>query len=136
MANLPVDQDRIYTQNQTMISKAQLDKDQVFCSVFMHGYQDVEQPQMKVTPGEFKVWRVRLYNDFIYEPVIYANNDDSYYSPSYGIDFRTELQLKSSEQPDVPALACTDHELKYDYNNRYPEQTQFQAVLGDLIDLP
>ncbi len=68
--------------------------------------------------------------------MIYANNDDSYYSPSYGIDFRTELQLKSSSQPDVRALACTDHQLKYEYNNHYPELTQFQAVLGDLVDLP
>ena len=91
---------------------------------------------MNVTPGEFKVWRVRLYNDFIYEPVIYANNDDSYYSPSYGINFRTELHLKSSEQPNVRALAFTDHQLKYQYNNHYPELAQFQAVLGDLVDLP
>ena len=135
-ANLPVDQDRIYIQNQTIVSKAQLDKEQIYCSVFMHGYQDAGQPQMKVIQGEFKVWRVRLYNDFIYEPVIYANNDDSYYSPSYGINFRTELHLKSSEQTDVRALACTDHQLKYQYNNRYPELAQFQAVLGDLVDLP
>jgi hypothetical protein len=90
----------------------------------MHAHPDAGPPQMKVSPGEFKVWRVGFYND------------DCYYSPSYGIDFRTKLQLKSSEQPHGCALACTDHQLLYQYNTHYLELAQFQAVPGDLGDLP
>ena len=135
-AEVPVDQNRIYIQNERVVSKAQLDKEQVYCSVVMKQYQEAGAPKMKVTPGEFSVWRVRLYNDFIYQPTIYANTDDQYYSPSYGVDFRTELHLKSDNQADVIALECTEHRLKYLHQNTYPERSHFVTTLGDLVTLP
>ncbi len=134
-ANVALDQNRIYIQNRRIVSQAQIDKFQMFCSVVMHRYQEAGKPQLKIVPGTFTVSRVRLYNDFIHNPTIYANNDDQYYSPSYGIDFRTELILKSSDQPDVRALTCTDHRLKYKTRNDYPERTHFEAVLGDFVSL-
>ena len=101
---MPFDQNEVFIQNQMIVSKAQIDEEQVYCSVVMRRYQVADQPQLKIEPGKFSVSRVRLYNDFIYRPTIYANNDDQYYSPSYGIDFRTEIHLKSSDQPDIHAL--------------------------------
>ena len=135
-ADVATDQNQIFIQNQRIVSEAQIDKDQIYCTVLMQRYQETEMPQLKVVPGKLSVWRVRLYNDFIYKPVIYANNDDQYYSPSYGIDFRTEIHLKSSDQPDISALTCTEHRLRYEHNNRYPERSHFETVLGDLVDLP
>lgn len=135
-AQVPLDQDRIYIQNQMIVSKAQIDEQQVYCSVVMQRYQEAGKPQLRVEPGTFSVWRVRLYNDFVYQPTIYANNDDRPYSPSFGIDFRTEIHLKSSAQPNISALACTEHRLEYQHHNTYPERAQFEAVLGDLVTLP
>ena len=135
-ANVPLDQDRIYIQNRMVVSAAQIDKEQIFCSVFMHRYQQADGPQLKITPGEFTVSRVRLYNDFIYKPTIYANNDDQYYSPSFGVDYRTEIYLDSSDQPEVRALTCTDHRLKYQQRPNYLDRTHFEAALGDFVDLP
>jgi len=135
-ADVAADQNRIYIQNQMIVSKAQIDKEQMYCSVVLREYQKAGKPQLSVTPGEFKVWRVRLYNDFIHEPTIYANNDDRYYFPSDGIDFRTEIHLKSSEQPNVRALTCTEHRGEYKYHNTYPNRSNFEAVLGDFVSLP
>ena len=72
----------------------------------------------------------------IYNPAIYANNDDRYYSPSFGIDFRTEIHLKSSDQLDVSALTCTEHRPQYGYQNSYPGREHFESALGDLVTLP
>jgi hypothetical protein len=41
--------------------------------------KEAGKPQFKVSPGEFSVWRVRLYNDFIHQPTIYATTSDRYY---------------------------------------------------------
>lgn len=89
-----------------------------------------------VAPGMFTVSRVRLYNDFLYRPVIYANKDDRYYSPSFGVDFRTEIHLASSAQPDVSALTCTDHRPEYNHKTDYPGRSHFEAALGDFVTLP
>jgi hypothetical protein len=135
-ADVPVDQHQVYIQNQMVVSKAQIDKEQVFCSVVMKGYQEPGERQMKVEPGKFTVWRVRLYNDFLYNPTIYANTDDQQYTPSYGIDFRTELHLKSSEESDVIAVTCTEHRPKYLHQNTFPDRSHFAATLGDFVTLP
>jgi hypothetical protein len=135
-ANIALDQNRIYIQNRMLVSAAQIDQYQIFCTIVMHRYQEATQPQLKIVPGKFTVSRVRLYNDFIYKPVIYANNDDQYYSPSFGVDFRTELHLTSNDQPEISALTCTDHRLKYKHKNDYPGRSQFEAALGDFVILP
>ena len=135
-ANVAPDQNRVYIQNRMLVSKAQIDQYQVFCAIVMHRYQEANQPQLKIVPGKFTVTRVRLVNDFIYRPVIYANNDDQYYSPSYGVDFSTEIYLTSNDQPEVSALTCTDHRLKYQHKNDYPGRSQFEAALGDFVSIP
>ena len=135
-ANVALDQNRIYIQNRMLVSAAQIDQYQVFCTIVMHRYQEANQPQLKIAPGKFTVTRVRLSNDFIYRPVIYANNDDQYYSPSYGVDFRTELHLTFNDQPEVRALTCIDHRLKYKHKNDYPDRSHFETALGDFVTLP
>ena len=135
-ADVALDQNRIYIQNRMLVSKAQIDQYQVFCTIVMHRYQETNQTQLKVVPGKFTVTRVRLVNDFIYRPVIYANNDDQYYSPSFGVDFSTEIYLTSNDQPEVSALTCTDHRPKYKHKNDYPGRSQFEAALGDFVSLP
>jgi len=134
-AEVPLDQNRVFIQNGMVVSEAQIDKQQVYCNIVMHNYSEVGQPTMKIEPGKFSVWRVRLYNDYIYQPTIYANNDDRYYSPSFGIDFRTEIHLKSSDQPGVSAFTCTEHKPGYQHQNTYPDRANFEAVLGDFVTL-
>lgn len=135
-ANVAPDQNRIYIQNHMLVSKVQIDEYQVYCSIVMHRYQEADQPQLKIAPGMFTVSRVRLYNDFLYRPVIYANNDDRYYSPSFGVDFRTEIHLASSAQPDVSALTCTDHRPEYNRKTDYPGRSHFETALGNFVTLP
>jgi hypothetical protein len=135
-ANVALDQNRIYIQNRMLVSKAQIDQYQIFCTIVMHRYQETTQPQLKIVPGKFTVTRVRLVNDFIHRPVIYANNDDQYYSPSHGVDFRTELHLTSNDQPEVSALTCTDHRPKYKHKNEYLGRSDFEAALGNFVTLP
>jgi hypothetical protein len=135
-ATVAPDQNRIYIQNRMLVSEAQIDQYQVFCTIVMHRYQEANQPQLKIVPGKFTVTRVRLINDFIHRPIIYANNDDQYYSPSFGVDFRTELLLASDDQPEVSALTCTDHRPKYNYKNDYPDRSHFEAALGEFVTLP
>ena len=135
-ADLPIDQNRIFIQQQMIVSQAQLDREQLYCSVVLKGYQENGARQMKVEPGSFTVNRVRLYNDYVYQPVIYANTDDNFYLPSFGIDYVTELHLSSSEQPDVVALHCTEHRARYERNADYPDRSQFDSTLGDLVTLP
>ena len=102
----------------------------------LNDYQKAGGQQMKVEPGHFTVRRVRLYNDYVYNPVIYANTDDNFYLPSFGIDYRTELHLQSNEQPDVVALHCTEHRLKYERRASYPDRSHFNAALGDFVTFP
>ena len=135
-ADLPLDENSVYIQNQTLVSRAQIDKYQVFCSVLMDRYQQVDEPQLKVEPGEFKVSRVRLYNDYVHQPVIYANNDDPFWETSFGMHFRTEIYLESASQPQVVALICTRRTVEYKKIGYYPQRPQFEAQLGDLVELP
>lgn len=135
-ADLPVGENSIYIQNQTLVSSAQIDKYQVFCSVLMNEYQQANEPQQKVEPGEFKVSRVRLYNDYVHQPVIYANNDSPFWAPSFFIHFRTEIYLESASQPQVVALICTRQSVEYKKIGYYPQRPQFEAQLGDFVELP
>jgi len=135
-ADVPLDDNSVYIQNQMIVSAAQIDKYQVYCSVVMDKYQQSAEPQLKIVPGEFTVLRVRLYNDYVHNPTIYANTDDRFYYPSTGIDFRTEIHLKSSNQPEIHALTCTNHSAHYKQAGYYPERPQFEAQLGDFAKLP
>ena len=135
-SDVPVDQNGVFIQNQRVVSKAQIDQGQVFCQVVMNDYQKAGGQQMKVEPGRFTVRRVRLYNHYVYNPVIYANTADNFYLPSFGIDYRTELHLQSNEQPDVVALHCTEHRLKYERRASYPDRSHFNAALGDFVTFP
>jgi hypothetical protein len=96
----------------------------------MNKYQQGDEPQLKLVPGEFKVSQVRLYNDFVHRPVIYANNDDPYWEASYGIHYQTEIYLESAEQPQVKALICTRRTIEYLKVGPYPQRPQFENQLG------
>ena len=135
-ADVPLDENSIYIQNRRLLSAAQIDKYEVFCSVLMDRYQQSSEPQLKVEPGEFKVSRVRLYNDHVHHPVIYANNDDPFWEASFGIHFRTEIYLESATQPQVVALICTRRTVEYQRVGYYPQRPQFEAQLGDFAVLP
>lgn len=134
-AEIPMEQDRIHVQNQQLLSKEALDIDRVYCSVVMHRYQESNQPKLKIEPDEFTVTRVRLYNDYVFNPINYANNDDNFYRPSYGIDYRTEIHLKSAGQPEIKALFCTNHQLIYEPVGPYPIRSHFEATMGELMEL-
>jgi hypothetical protein len=134
-ANIPIDTRRIYIQNAMVLSKSSLDTFETYCSITMTRYQEKDAPQMQVKPGKFRVSRVRLYNDFMHYPVVYANNDDSYYRPSGGIIYRTELHLSSTDQPDIQSVNCTNRKEDFVRNGYYPQRKDFESVMGSFIDL-
>ena len=134
-AEIPMEQDRIHVQNQQVLSREAVDIDRVYCSVVMHRYQESNQPKLKIKPDEFTVTRVRLYNDYVFNPVNYVNNDDNYYRPPAGLDYRTEIHLKSADQPEIRALFCTLHQIIYEPRGPYPIRSQFEATMGELMEL-
>ena len=134
-AEIPMEQDRFHVQNQQLISKEAVDIDRVYCSVVMHSYQEASLPKLKIMPDEFTVSRVRLYNNYVFSPVNYVNNDDNFYQPSFGVDYRTEIHLKSANQPEIKALFCTNHQLIYEPKGPYPIRAHIEATMGELVDL-
>jgi hypothetical protein len=42
-AEVPLDENRIYIRKRMIVAKAQIDKEQVYCSVVMHAYQGGRQ---------------------------------------------------------------------------------------------
>lgn len=137
-ADIPLDSRKIYIQNGMILSKASIDTYSTYCSVNMIQYQDKNAAQMRIKPGEFTVSRVRLYNDYVFDPILYANNDDRYYYPSNGVNYRTELHLKSGDQPDVSSLNCVNRKEDYvrlgHYAGHYPVKSEFKAALQDLVN--
>ena len=101
-------------------------------SIFEHGKEE-EMPQLRIETGEFTVSRVRLYNDYVHHPIIYANNDDRYWYPPGGVVYRTELYLESPDQPLVRALTCTNHQSEYKIDGYFPLRSHFVTVMGDFI---
>lgn len=134
-AEIPPEQDRIYVQDQRLLSREAVDIDRVYCSVVMHGYRQSSRPGLQLKPDELTVTRVRLYNDYVFNPVNYVNNDQNFYQPSFGVDYRTEVYLKSADQPEIKSLICTKHQILYQTRGPYPERLQFEATLGELVDL-
>lgn len=137
-ADIPIDSKKIYIQNGIIVSKASIDVYSTYCSVSMNQYQDKNAAQMRIVPGDFTVSRVRLYNDYVFDPIIYANNDDRYYYPTFGVNYRTELHLSSSDQPDVSSLNCINRKEDYvrpgHYSGHYPVKSEFNVALGSLVN--
>ena len=135
-SDIPIDQDRIYIQDQRMLSLESVDTGRVYCSVVMQRHQQAGQPRLSVKSGEFKVSRVRLSNDYRHKPVIYANTDDNYYLPSFGVDYRTELHLRSTAQPELRGIYCTRHQIRYQPNQGpYPARDEIESAMGDLLEI-
>ena len=133
-AEIPIGQDRVFIQNGHIVAAEAVDIYQVFCNLRMKRYQSADAPRMKIEPGTFATTRVRLYNDYVHRPVVYANNDDPFYYPSFGIDYRTEVYLQSAAQPDLLMLACTNHQWVYrDDVFYYPTRADFGVALGDKV---
>lgn len=134
--DVPTDSIHVYFQGGGVISKARIDTYETYCSVTMTRYQEKKASQMRLKPGEFTVQKVRLYNDFSYNPQIYANNDARFYSPSYGVSYQTQLMLKSASQPDIYSLNCINHSDNYTKLGSYPQRLDFESVMGELVELP
>lgn len=134
-STIPPDSDRIYIQNGKVMDKSEIDTYQIYCNLVMRKYQDENGSKLKVTPGEFTVYRVRLNNNYIHRPVIYASTEDRYYYPPLGVDYRTELFLKSSDQPDVKVLSCTRNMEDYSKESRFPKKSQIEKTMGELVNL-
>jgi len=132
-AIIPLGQDRVHIQNNRLVSKLQIDTYSVYCSVIMEKYQEEGMPQLRIETGEFTVSRVRLYNDYVHNPIIYANNDDRYWYPSGGVVYRTELYLESPDQPLVRALTRTNNQAEYKIDGYFPLRSHFVTVMGDFI---
>lgn len=133
--NIPLQQDRIHVQDGQLLGREAVDTERVYCSVIMRGFQESGQPQLRLEPGEFIVARVRLQNDYVHNPVNYVTNDDIFYQPSFGVDFRTEIHLQASSDSNVSELRCTNHQLVYLQVGPYPTRVHIEATMGDLVDL-
>lgn len=134
-STIPSDSDRIYIQNGKIISKSAIDTYQVYCNLVMNKYQSVNGSELKVTPGEFTVYRVRLNNDYIHNPVIYASTENRFYYPALGVNYRTELFLESPDQPYVKALSCSRNTEDYSKESRFPNSSQIEMAMKELVNL-
>lgn len=134
-AKVPMDQDRVHVQDGQLLGKQALDIERIYCSVVMRRYQDADQPELKLEPGEFTVSRVRLQNDYVFNPVNYVNSDQNFYQPSYGVNYRIEIHLETAGNSDIRALMCTNHQLKYSPIGPYPTRSHIEKAMGYLADL-
>ena len=132
-ASFPVDGSKIYIQNGTISSKDSKDRYQTYCTLSLDPEKLVAADKWQVSPGEFTVTKIRLYNDYVHNPVTYASTDLDFYHPGGGVNYRTELYLKSADQPIVRDLSCTNYNPDYSRRGFYPVKSEFAKALGNLI---
>ena len=133
-AKFSADDSRVYIQNGAVISKSSKDRYQTFCTLGMKPGESLTTGKWRVSPGEFTVTRIRLYNDHVHNPVVYANTDLDFYHPGGGVNYRTELHLRSTDQPIVRDLSCTNYNPDYERRGFYPVKAEFIKALGKLIE--
>ncbi|MFT5658231.1 MAG: hypothetical protein ACI9KN_001510 [Gammaproteobacteria bacterium] len=132
-ADIPLNQARVYSQRGQLISKSDIDKFDVFCSVLMHRINYADNDRLNIVPGKFRVTQVRLSNDYNFQSRVFASNSgDWFYDPPSRVNYDTEIRLQSDEQPEVRALFCVR---QIDgYGNHYPRLSDFEAGWGDLVE--
>jgi len=133
-ASFSADEGKIYIQNGTVISKNSKDRYQTFCTLGMNPEESLLTQKWRVSPGEFIVTKIRLYNNHVHNPVLYANTDLDFLHPGGGVNYRTELHLLSTDQPVVRDLSCTNYNPDYARRGFYPVKAEFIEALGKLIE--
>ena len=130
-ADIPVNMARVFSQKGELIAKSDIDKNEVFCSVLMHKVQQENGMQLSISPGKFRVIKVRLSNDENHASRIFVSREWVYDPPS-NVNYETELRLQSAEQPEVRSLICVR---QIDgYGNHYPRLADFKKTLGSLVE--
>lgn len=130
-ADIPLHLARVYSQNGQLIKKPDIDKNAVFCSVLMNRVQKENASQLSISPGGFRVIKVRLSNDENHMSRTFASRE-WFYDPPSNVNYETELRLQSAEQPEVRSLICVR---QIDGNgNYYPDLSDFKNALGALVE--
>ena len=132
-AEFPTDYSKIYIQNGAVISKNAKDRYQTYCTLSTKPGENLATEKSRVSPGTFTVTKIRLYNDYVHDPVVYASTDLDFYHPGGGVNYRTELYLLSDDQPIVRDLSCTNYNPDYSRRGFYPVKAEFVKALGKLV---
>lgn len=130
-ADIPLNRARVYSQNGQLITKSDIDKNDVYCSVLMHKLQLEDGMKLSISPGRFRVTQVRFSNDLSHAPRIFASRE-WFFDPPSNVNYQTELRLASASQPEVRSLICVR---QIDgYGNHYPGPSDFKKGLGSLVE--
>ena len=130
---IPPELARVYIQNGIHSGKRGLDKWLTYCSVLMQEVNTPGEPLQTVSPGKFEISQVREYNDYRYQPRIYASLTRVRYDPPSDVIYTVEMRLQSEQQPGVRALICVRHVAAY--GRYYPTLAEIRVALGDVIEI-
>ena len=123
---------RVYIQNGAATAKREVDPWDVYCSVLMQNLHARGEPKLTVSPGQFKIIRVRKYEDRFASPGTYVASRDMLYFPPV-INSRVEMLLNSAEQPGVRALICNKQ--VEEHIRQFPTLAEIRMTLGNLIEI-
>jgi hypothetical protein len=130
-ADIPLHMARVYSQKGELIAKSDIDRYEVYCSVLMNSLQKKNGVQLSISPGKFRVTKVKFSNDANSASRIFASRE-WFYDPPSNINYETELRLQSVDQPEVRSLICVRQ--IDSYGNHYPRLVDFKNTLGSLVE--
>ena len=129
-ADIPLHLARVYSQKGRLIARSDIDTKDVLCSVLMNKLQQENGVQLSISPGKFRVTRVRFSNDKKNASWVFTPRE--FLDPPSIVNYQTELRLESVSQPEVRSLICVRQ--VDGYGERYPGPLDFKNALGTLVE--
>ncbi len=135
---VPYGSARVFMQNGRVIARGDIDYWAVYCSLQTRPVRESGEAQMKVEPGKFEVYEVRLFNDRNRVGRVYTAARGSRFDWPAFIIHQAEMRLRAADQPGVRALICAkngDLVQRFERAAYYPSLAEIWAAVGGLIDI-